>query len=421
MAITMDGASSPGIAQGAEPPQFASKVDSFPMGVFEDANILDGSRSAFEAMAKDLLSRGFDSILFTNNALDRDGPFLDVSDRLGIGVLFAPTWELDRAWWPPRVPATMDAARAAIDPIVKSLQSHRSLKGYSIADEPTLPMAQKLGLATQAFHDLDPSRPVMPTLVGVERVGMIFEASRPDVLLIDVYPFGRDNAIGDFRMTGFGYPDLDFVSYVRLVAGDKPKDLPLWMILQGHDYRSGGRFALRVPTPAEARAEYWLAVGEGATGIFWFIYSSQRSWTGLVDNQPLFREVSALARRLSPLRATLLALRRGDDRFTVSAAGKPYVSTLVSYDGSRRYAVVVNRDCERYQNLAINAPGLQGQLQDLETSLIHPLGTSIPFAPGDGKIFELIAPGSTGTRSSSAPTPDPTPAPDPTPVPRCGS
>src|SRR5581483_6567083 len=194
--------------------------------------------------------------------------------------------------------------------------------------------------------------------------------------------------------------DLDFVSYVRLVARDKPKDIPLWMILQAHDYRNGGRFALREPTPAEVRAENWLAIGEGATGIFWFIYSSQRGWTGLKDNRPLFREVSALARRLSTLRGALLNLRRGDERFTASANGKSYVSTLVSLDGSRSYAVVVNCDCERSQELTIDAPGLQGQLQDLETSLVYPLGATISFAPGDGKVLELIAPDSTTTRTS---------------------
>lgn len=419
VAVTVDAASSAGSTLGAEPSRFAPKVDSFPLGVFEDANILGGDTSAFKAMGKDLLSRGFDSVFFANNALDRDSPFFDVADQLDLGIFYAPTWEFDRDWWPSQVPATTGRARVAISPVVNRLRSHRSLKGYSVVDEPTLSQERKLSLVTQAFRDLDPSRPAMPTLVGIDRVGAIVESISPDVLLIDVYPVGRDNATGDFRMTGFGYPDLDFVSYVRLVTRNKPKDVPLWMVLQAHDYRDGGKFGLRKPKPAEVRAENWLAIGEGATGIFWFIYSSQPSWTGLKDNQPLFGEVSSLARRLSALRGTLLNARRGDATFTTSANGMSYVSTLTSLDGSRLYAVVVNRDCERGQKLLIDAPGFQGQLKDLETSNVYPLGTAVQFAPGDGKVFELIGAGLTSAHSTAAPTPDPSPAPDPTPEMSC--
>ncbi len=419
LGFTVGGAAAPEIAPAVGQSQRAPEVDFFPLGVFEDANVLRGDRAAFEAMARDLLSRGFDSIFFTNNALDRDRSLLDLADQLGIGLFVAPAWELDRTWWPSHVPATMEAASAAIRPIVDQLRAHRSVKGYSIADEPTLPMMQKLSLATRAFRVLDPDRPAMPTLVGVDRVGPLLQSAQPDVLLIDVYPFGRDNAIGDFRMTGFGYADLDLVSYVRLVARDKPTNTPLWMILQAHDYRTAGRFALRTPTAAEVRAENWLALGEGATGIFWFIYSSERSWTGLKDNQTLFHEVSLLARRVSGLRDVLLNTRRGADRFTSSPSARSYVRTLLSGDGSRSFALVVNRDCERSQKLTIDAPGFSGKLHDLETDQLYPIGATLSFAPGDGRIFELIGPGSGPERVSHTPIADPSPAPDPTPVRQC--
>src|SRR5436190_3423174 len=62
----------------------------FPIGVFEDANLLDGDTARFETMIGDLQSHGLDTIMFTNNAADRDAPLLAVSDRLDFGVFMLP-------------------------------------------------------------------------------------------------------------------------------------------------------------------------------------------------------------------------------------------------------------------------------------------------------------------------------------------
>jgi hypothetical protein len=231
----------------------------------------------------------------------------------------------------------------------------------------------------------------MPILIGVDRVGPIFEAAQPDVLLIDVYPVGYNNPPCDFTMTGFGYPDLDFVGYVRRVTENKPVTTPLWIILQTHNFMD----QLRQPLPAEVRAENWLAIGEGATGIFWFIYSSQQGWTGLIDNPALYQEVTRLARRVAPLRNRLIGLRKSADTFTVTGQKNPYISTLVreGVTGIRYYAVAVNRDCEKAQPLTIGSSALSGRLWDLEGCRTYPLGEPLPFAPGDGRIFEFVGEG----------------------------
>jgi hypothetical protein len=40
--------------------------------------------------------------------------------------------------------------------------------------------------------------------------------------------------------------------------------------------------------------------------------------------------------------------------------------------------------------MAISSSTLKGQLKDLETAAMVPLGSPISFQPGDGKIFELV-------------------------------
>jgi hypothetical protein len=358
----------------------------FPVGVFEDANLVSGDATEFAAMLRDLKSHGLDSVMFTNNFARRDAHLLDISDDLGIKVFMLPAGDLNTDWWPASIPADAETARQAAQPIVDLLRPHPSFQGYIVKDEPGLGDLDKVALMTQAFKELDPARHVAPLLVGIDRVEPIFAAAQPDVMLVDVYPAGRTNKPCDFTMTGFGYQDLDFVSYIRLVTRSRSAGTPLWAILQTHQFED----SLRQPTPAEVRAQYWLAIGEGAKGIFWFIYSSQPGWVGLADNPALYRQVAALAQRTAPLRGALLNLHKVVDKFRIAGARKAYISTLVSASGASVYVVAVNMDCKQAHKLSISSPVFNGQLKDLETDRIYALGASIVFPPGDGKIFVLV-------------------------------
>src|SRR5512138_3529666 len=75
----------------------------FPIGVFEDGNMLAGKTALFEAMLKDLHRHGLDSVMFTNNKVSRDARLLDVSDRLGFNVFMLPAFDLGAGWWPAEV------------------------------------------------------------------------------------------------------------------------------------------------------------------------------------------------------------------------------------------------------------------------------------------------------------------------------
>lgn len=374
-------------SEPAEASPAPGRSGDFPLGIFEDAGMIGGNAELFRALINDVQARGFDSLMFANNRVSRDTAMLAVSDELGLQVFMMPAWDFDRTWWPPEVPETIEAARLAAAPVVAAWGPHPSLKGYIVKDEPERYATTKVALMTQALRELDPARPATPILIGTNRVGPIFSAAQPEVMLIDVYPAGKNNPIGDFTLTGFGYHDLDFVEYIRLVGQDRPANKPLWIILQTHSFESE-RFALREPVPAEVRAQNWLAIGEGATGIFWFIYGTQQSWRGLADNPPLYQEVTDLARRVGPLREILLSVRKVEDMFHVSGNHQPYVSTLSNSE--KLYAVVVNRDCEQPQAISVHSQMFSGRLRDVETGQIYDLGAPVLFEPGDGKLFELV-------------------------------
>jgi hypothetical protein len=366
-----------------------SEDTSFPIGVWGDGNITT-TPELFESMIQDLKPRSLDTVLFTNNWVSRHAGLLDVSDRLGFNVIFAPTGELNDHWWRDTITADAATARRVIEPLVDQIEGHPSLKGYMIADEPLVRHQEKVKLAVDTFRSRDPRRPAIPVLIGLERGDVIFQESRPDVMLIDVYPVAWSNALCEFAMTGFGYKELDFVGYVRELTKTKPVEVPLWMILQTHRWGDGRPSSLREPTVEEVRLQTWLAIGEGAKGIFWFTYSSQQGWRGLPDNPPVYEEVTSLARRIVPLRGTLLDLRRSSDVFETFGSPNPYVSTLTKVDDSTMYAVVANRSCQRSEWLTISAGDRLGSLRDLEAGQTYRLGTPIRFEPGDGRIFEFV-------------------------------
>ena len=347
--------------------------------MFDDHNI---SGSRVEKIVRDIRSRGFDSLMWANGSLDEEDQSLAVTDRLGFDVFLGPASELNtRWWWKSSGPSTIQEARRVGYPLVDRLKRHPSLRGYYIVDEPGLDLIDKVRLMIQAFRERDAARPIFPVLIGLDRADPIVDAARPDVMLIDVYPIGEHNAPCDFTMSGFGYSDRDFVGYVREVAREKPAATPLWMILQTHGLAAVG---LRQPLIEEVRKQFWLAVGEGAQGIFWFIYTSQQGWVGLEDNPSLYDEVTSLAGRTAVLRDSLTGARKVADRF--GATGNAYVSTLVG-QGNRLYAVIANQACGA-RIVSITA-GTPGSLRDVESNRTYALGETFELSGGDGRLFEF--------------------------------
>ncbi|MBP1990518.1 S-layer homology domain-containing protein [Paenibacillus eucommiae] len=402
-----------GIA-GTEPPEYPDEVitypddlvkpeeSDFPVGVFEEANLYNGNRQLFKETISELYSLGFDSVMLSNGNAVRDRKMFDVTDRYGFNVYYNAGHNISEWMNIPDEPATPEIAGNIARAIIDQVKDHPSVKSINLSDEPTLRTLEKHVLLTEAFHQQAPNLKITTPLIGLDNVGSMFTSANLDALLVDIYPMAWSNSIGNFsNLNSIGYSTWDFVGYLREISKQKPDDKPLWVILQAFQYEAAGksRFSLRVPTPAEVRAQNWLSIGEGATGIFWFLYNSLESLLGLKDIPAVRDEAVDLASRVKPLRPVLLAAKKDKDRFTATtpatpataANSKPYVSTLVSKDGTKTFVVAVNMDCVESQNLTIHSAYAEGHLKDLETGLLYDIGTSpIPFEAGDGRLFEVI-------------------------------
>ena len=256
--------------------------------------------------------------------------------------------------------------------MVDQLKVHPSIRGYNLIDDARPDKNELMRLAVQVFRERDPGRPASPMMVEGDLGRQVFDYVQPDAFLTYNYPAVRPRHLAHGGET--------FVNEIRYTTQTKPSSVPLWLVLQTHRCAVRTATKLRYPTVEEVRLQNWIALGEGAQGIWWFIYSSQQGWLGSRDQPVLYAEVADNARRTTAL-----------PRFTKQAdqvfAGPNYASTMTDSNGAR-YVVAANTSCAA-RNVTLTST-LSGRLLDVETGETFAFGQSIPFRGGDGRIFRYL-------------------------------
>ncbi len=364
--------------------------EAFPYGVMDHGGYSYGTR--LPPTLSELKSRGLRSVFFSGGSAQEVDESLTVSDSLDMRLYVGPWVELYRDWLGLNLTnPTIEQARSLVYPLVDTIKAHSSLVGYTWVDDAGDDVFEKVVLTTQAFKERDPTRHQLPIILFHDL--SLYRAAKPDVFFSYAYPVG-----GLTQACGMDYPGFRTISanssgqvwrqmVQALLPGGK-----LYAILQAHGSETATTpGSLRRPSVEEARLQNWLAVAEGAKGIFWFTYSTitNEFWIGIRDNPPLYDEISRLAARMDRLGVLLSGLKRDLDRFKVSGLAKTYGSTLLSEDGKRLYVVAVNHDCG-LQDVTVNSRYVSGQLKDVESGRLFPLGSSFSLEGGDGRIFEVM-------------------------------
>lgn len=292
---------------------------------------------------------------------------------------------MNNGFWTGSVANDINIARSVINPITDIGTTHNSLIGYNIIDDSSLGFADKIKTAIDVYEEDDPQRPALPVMVGSPHFESVMKISDPAIALTYIYP--AKNFYEPCQDLDFMYTELRYRT--QFVDPDKR----LWMILQTHSTNQlspQSTTALRPPTVEELRAQQWISVGEGADGIFWFIYSSQQGWTGIKDSPTYTTEITELSRRLSLMTDEILPAQKTDDEFTVTSEGEAYVSTLTNPDNGKKYVVVTNLSCEKAY-VQISHTSNMGQLRELDTGRTQPVENPMVLEGGDGTIYEFIA------------------------------
>ncbi|MEM6428164.1 MAG: hypothetical protein AAF708_02915 [Deinococcota bacterium] len=378
-----------------------------PIGVFQSGAALDGLDGFIEMVSR-LQSAGMDSAI----VIERSGSasVFEHADASKFNLILMPNFELDRSWWADEFPDTPEQASDAATAITSNLSGYESLLAYALVDEPHTRMTSKVCNITDAFRATS-DVPVTGVFVGTNRGELIFRDCQPDILLIDLYPFNQESALGEFNMRGFGYNSLDFVDYIRRYTRFKTPEQPLWVLLQTHS-TDWPDYKLREPTPEELRAMNWLSLGEGASGFFYFHWTTAQTWRGLADNPMLLTEVASFSQRVTRLTPLLLNWQKTDDLFFITADDAAteqigYTSTLtannldlpeevfnasLTQDGEQTFVVVVNRDVQEAREVYLEAlPTLPDlHLANAETGERQALTDPIMLDAGSGALFLVL-------------------------------
>jgi hypothetical protein len=157
----------------------------------------------------------------------------------------------------------------------------------------------------RAWKKLDPNRPIylnltasfLPQYKRYEAQDKLYDAycRATDLVGFDHYP-----------IYGWGRPDrlpevADATRRLRAYAGDR---VPVWVILETG---RGGQWVsdtMRAPFPYEIRAEVWMAIVNGATGIGYFphVWKPRYNWCEIpAENQQELKRLNAQITRLAPV------------------------------------------------------------------------------------------------------------------------
>lgn len=349
----------------------------FAYGLFDDGNHL-----SIGPLTDDILARGMNAVMVTNSGVvqNNEKKILETTDSKGISAYVAPMHDLNDKWYDISVTEDLATALSVAQPIVDAFSIHPSLKAYYLYDEPKLndPNLNKILLMNQAFQIADPNRPVFEVLNNQNGTPAMFAFLGADMMVTDPYVTAT---------TPVGSWVRDWIKRLEYEWHTTPAGYPIMAVLQAHGDNDDDN--PRYPTPEEVSAMHWIAIGQGARGIFWFIYGTQQWWTGLKDNPVLFNEITSLAQRTQAVRPELTNLVKGGELFSVSGDGVPYVSSLADENGDYRFVILCNGDCNNTRQLTLNSDLFKGLLEDVETGTPYEVGSSFTLAPGDGRIFRL--------------------------------
>ncbi|WP_165234043.1 hypothetical protein [Aquisphaera insulae] len=284
--------------------------------------------------------------------------YRDIGINVYVGLWRGPTkWQLDQ----------LDAAGIRLicgqSAAALKFKDRATIVGWMHGDEPD--NAQPLGegkgygppiLPSKIIADYreirraDPDRPVLLNLgQGVAWDGWYGRGTRTnhpedyreyakgsDIVSFDIYPACSTDA----AVAGKLWYVPHGVKRLREWAGP---DRPVWCCIETTRIGNLNRKA----TPAEIRAEVWMALIRGARGIVYFAHQFQPTFieAGLLADPDVARQVAAINRRIRELAPVLNSPDVADSvKVEVSGGRAEQVATLVKHRGDSTYVFAASLD-----------------------------------------------------------------------------
>ncbi len=298
------------------------------------------------------------------------------------------------------------------------IKSSPATLGYYLYDEP-LPGWIDFDLLENARNILtnmtsDAPHPILSTWNREESMTYIDSYLNLDVLMMDAYPFEDGDDIGDiseYMPSYFINDPPPFSDYINTVRENhcESQDRPLWVTIQSfgdmETPENGGYW--RQVNPKEIRLQVYLAIMQGAKGIWYFLYESEYPYLmGLLDlsGQETIRltEVIQINSEINAISETLLKLKVLSDQSGITTnQGEVKIHYDATSANQDKYVIVVNTDVNNMsnQNIIIQKTSIGYDVQSIQNVLTNQtipfsetateISFSIPNEEGNGLLFKL--------------------------------
>lgn len=254
-------------------------------------------------------------------------------------------------------------------PFDAGLKGHPSLLGYIHGDEPDLPhqvndadgknvlpspprheprtLPEQTLREYRGIKSADPARPVFMTLTGYfhphfqkwsdeQRASLYPQYIRAaDVVGYDIYP-----------IYGWNKPEWLYLVYdaTRLLAENAgPRPVYAWIETSKGGQWTGPLDRQKDVTPAHIRAETWMAICGGATGIGYFTHVWKPSYRQFGVPEENRHEIRAINDQITRLAPVILGRQPGES-IAIEAAGKTKLAVMAREHEDGLYLFAVNYD-----------------------------------------------------------------------------
>jgi O-antigen ligase len=193
-------------------------------------------------------------------------------------------------------PAARDGEDALNRWVGKRLASHRGLAGFYTMDERTAEMVPKV------FRQHRELRRAAPGTVTYGVLGDGWQRQAPlwrdalDVMGLDPYPITKPGGDNDLAMVG---------EWTRLGQDAVMRSRPVWTVLQYFPVTKAAGW----PTRDELRTMSWMAIVEGAKGLFYWSFGARGlGWVkGTAEREQRWQDLVTVTKEIKALEPVLLA------------------------------------------------------------------------------------------------------------------
>ncbi len=313
-----------------------------------------------------------------------------------------------------------DIVQAIMNDSIDRIKRSSAILGYYLYDEP-LPGWIDFDVLHNARNILtnmtsDAPHPVLSTWNDEQHMSYIDSYLNLDVLMMDTYPFEDGDAEGDLSDYMPSYfssmpdppPYSDYINTVR-ENHCKTNKRPFWVVLQAfgdvETPENGGYW--RQAYPKEIRLEVYLAIMQGAKGIWYFLYESEFPYLlGMLDvsGQPTQRllEVADVNAEINEISGTLLKLNVCNNQSGISIDyGEVKLHVDSSATSPEKYVIAVNTDVfsSSTPTITIKKEDIGYNVQYIQNVNNHQLYSyteneteiyfSVPIDEGSGVLLKL--------------------------------